>query len=218
MCLFCFSVETSRLGIRTCSYVVPVQPENKTLENHCVVVRAGRIVDILPSADVSERYQAHRTVRLSHHALMPGLINAHTHLALNQIRGLADDKPLMEWLTMDIWPVEARLLSPYFASHGTRFAAAECIRSGVTTVNDMYFFGGAVAEELYEVGLRARVGAACIEFPTAYAQNGEHCLDKAVELCSQWKERDSTGILIFADVNVCIEWLESYCFWLMLLR
>eukprot|EP01138_Halocafeteria_seosinensis_P002751 gb/GECG01002812.1/.p1 GENE.gb/GECG01002812.1/~~gb/GECG01002812.1/.p1 ORF type:complete len:782 (+),score=71.83 gb/GECG01002812.1/:1-2346(+) len=179
-------------------YVVPVKPENKALENHCVVVREGRIVDVLPSADVSERYQAHRTVRLSHHALIPGLINAHTHLALNNMRGLADDKPLMEWLTMDIWPAEARLLSPLYTSHGTRFAAAECIRSGVTTVNDMHFFGGTVAEELYEVGLRARVGAVCIEFPTSDSQNAEECLDKAVELCSYWKKRDPTGRIQFS--------------------
>lgn len=172
---------------------MPVQPENTALENHCVVVSEGRILDIMPSKEVSAHYSAHRTVRLHHHALIPGLVNAHTHLPLNFFRGLADDKPLMEWLTMDIWPAEGRLMSPMYASHGARAAAAECIRSGVTAVNDMYFFGDAIAEELYEIGMRARIGAVCLEFPTPYAQNADEYLRKGEELYHAWKSRDPTG-------------------------
>jgi 5-methylthioadenosine/S-adenosylhomocysteine deaminase len=112
-----------------------------------VVVDQGRIVDILPWAEAEARYSPAKVQTLGPaHALMPGLVNAHTHLALNLLRGVADDMPLAQWLTEQIWPTEARLVSPDFVKVGTRLAIAECIRSGVTCINDMYWFPTATAE------------------------------------------------------------------------
>jgi 5-methylthioadenosine/S-adenosylhomocysteine deaminase len=93
--------------------------------------------------------------------VVPGLVNAHTHVAMTLFRGHADDKPLDAWLQEDIWPVEAELQAADVAA-GTRLGAAEMIRSGTTAFADMYFFMPEVAEVVAETGLRARLGHGCI--------------------------------------------------------
>ena len=79
-------------------WVVPVEPPDTVLEHHAVAIDQGRIVDILPCVDAERRYQARSTHHFDSHALIPGLINAHTHAAMSLFRGLADDLPLMTWL------------------------------------------------------------------------------------------------------------------------
>jgi 5-methylthioadenosine/S-adenosylhomocysteine deaminase len=93
--------------------------------------------------------------------VMPGLVNAHTHVSMSLLRGYADDKPLDAWLQEDIWPVEAAL-EPADVAAGARLAAAEMIRSGTTAFADMYFMMGEVADVVEDVGLRARLGHGCI--------------------------------------------------------
>ena len=93
--------------------------------------------------------------------VIPGLVNAHTHVAMTLFRGLADDKPLDAWLQEDIWPVEAALEAADVAA-GARLGIAEMIRSGTTALGDMYFFMPAVADVVAETGVRARLGHGCI--------------------------------------------------------
>ena len=121
-------------------WVIPVEPDLTCLEHTSLALRAGRIVDILPTAVARTRYTANETVELPNHALIPGLINAHTHAAMSLFRGLSDDLPLMDWLTKHIWPAEAKWVSPEFVRDGVRLAAAEMLKSGTTCLNDMYFF------------------------------------------------------------------------------
>jgi len=93
--------------------------------------------------------------------VIPGLVNAHTHVAMTLFRGHADDKPLDDWLQEDIWPVEAELQAEDVAA-GTRLGIAEMIRSGTTAFADMYFFMPEVADVVAETGIRARLGHGCI--------------------------------------------------------
>jgi 5-methylthioadenosine/S-adenosylhomocysteine deaminase len=93
--------------------------------------------------------------------VIPGLVNAHTHVAMTLFRGHADDKPLDAWLQEDIWPVEAELQAEDVAA-GTRLGIAEMIRSGTTAFADMYFFMPEVADVVAETGIRARLGHGCI--------------------------------------------------------
>ena len=86
-------------------WIIPVEPQGY-LEHHSLVIDHGTILDILPTAAAIPRYQADETVDLPTHALIPGLINAHTHAAMCLFRGLADDLPLMDWLQHHIWPAE----------------------------------------------------------------------------------------------------------------
>jgi 5-methylthioadenosine/S-adenosylhomocysteine deaminase len=89
--------------------------------------------------------------------VIPGLVNAHTHVAMTLFRGNADDKQLDAWLQEDIWPVEAELQGGDVAA-GTRLGVAEMIRSGTTAFGDMYFFMSEVADVVAETGMRARLG------------------------------------------------------------
>lgn len=160
-------------------FVIPVEPDGVVLEDHCVVLRDGRITAVLPCAEARSRYSA-QWLDLADHALIPGLINLHTHAAMALMRGLADDLPLMEWLTQHIWPAEAKHVSAEFVYDGTLLACAEMIRSGVTCFNDMYFFPEQAGRAALTAGMRAALGMICIEFPTAYASDAQDYLHKGL--------------------------------------
>ena len=95
-------------------------------------------------------------------ALLPGLVNGHTHAAMTLFRGYADDLPLMEWLRDHIWPVEARL-DAEDVYWGARLACAEMIRTGTVRLWDMYWQPGATARAVADSGLRATIGAPLID-------------------------------------------------------
>jgi len=163
-------------------WIVPVEPDGEALDHHSLAIRDGRILAILPSAAARSRYTARDIIDLPTHALIPGLVNAHTHAAMSLFRGLADDLPLMDWLTKHMWPAEARWVSSEFVRDGVRLAAAEMLKSGTTCVNDMYFFPEDAAAVLREAGMRACVGLILIDFPTAYAQTADDYFDKGLKL------------------------------------
>ena len=158
-------------------HVIPVRPAG-VLEHHAVAVRAGRIVALLPATDARARYPDAQHVELNGHALIPGLVNLHTHAAMSLMRGLADDLPLMEWLTRHIWPAEAQHVSSGFVADGTLLACAEMLRGGVTCFNDMYFFPEEAGRAALAAGMRAALGIICIEFPTVYASDPQDYLHK----------------------------------------
>src|SRR5512146_1950322 len=95
-------------------WVIPVDPPAAVLDHHSVIVTEGRIGDVLPTPEARQRYRAKRHTVLAEHALIPGLINLHGHAAMTLMRGLADDKALMDWLNNHIWPVETSLVSQEF--------------------------------------------------------------------------------------------------------
>ena len=139
-------------------WIIPVEPENTVYEDHVLIIHEGRILDILPTSDASKIYQAANTLELKQHALIPGLINAHTHCAMSLLKGLADDLPLMDWLQNHIWPAEQKWVSPEFVQDGTELAIAEMLRSGTTCFNDMYFFPDETARIASHVGMRVNIG------------------------------------------------------------
>ena len=167
-------------------WLVPIEPAGVVLEDHALVVRGGRIVDVAPAADARQNWKVRETLTLPRHALMPGLVNSHTHAAMSLLRGLADDLPLMDWLQNYIWPAEGQHVSRAFCEDGVRLACAEFIRGGITCFNDMYFFPDATAQVASGAGLRAAVGLIVLDFPTAWAQPGEY-VHKGLELHDKLK-------------------------------
>ena len=95
-------------------------------------------------------------------AVLPGLVNAHTHAAMTLLRGYGDDLPLMEWLQTRIWPAEASL-EPDDVYWGTRLATIEMLRSGTTAFVDMYWHGPSVARAVADSGMRATVSSVFID-------------------------------------------------------
>jgi 5-methylthioadenosine/S-adenosylhomocysteine deaminase len=169
-------------------WVVPVEPAQAVFENHAVAVRDGRIEAVLPIAEAAVRYADFERVDLPAHALIPGLVNAHTHAAMTLLRGIADDLPLMRWLEEHIWPLEAKHVSPQFVRDGTLLACAEMLRGGITCFNDMYFFAEAALEAVLEAGMRAALGIIVVEFPSAYAADPDDYLAKGLALRDRWRE------------------------------
>ncbi len=165
-----------------CEWLVTVDKSDTVLHDHCVVVDKGRITDILPSARARDTYLAAQQIELSGHAVMPGMVNAHTHAAMSLLRGFADDLPLMDWLQNHIWPAESRWVDEQFVEDGSALAIAEMIRGGTTCFNDMYFFPDAVARAAHDAGIRAVVGLIVLDFPTAWADTPDEYIAKGTEL------------------------------------
>jgi 5-methylthioadenosine/S-adenosylhomocysteine deaminase len=167
-------------SLLVCRWVVPVAPRGVVLEDHAIAIDGGRIVDIAPSDGAAARYRARDIVQLPTHAVVPGLVNAHTHAAMALLRGVGDDLPLMRWLTERIWPLEKALVSSEFVYDGSRLAALEMLRSGTTCASDMYFFPEASVRAFRSLGMRVVAGIIAIEFPTAYAADAEDYLRKGL--------------------------------------
>ncbi|MBN6152679.1 TRZ/ATZ family hydrolase [Xanthomonas sp. AmX2] len=175
-------------------YVVPIEPHAVVLEQHAVAVRGSEIVAVLPIADARARFSAARTVSRPDAALLPGLVNAHTHNPMTLLRGIADDLPLMVWLQQHIWPVETAVIGPEFVADGTALAIAEMLRGGTTCANENYFFSDVQAAVYKQHGFRARVGTVIIDFPTAWAKTSDEYFERACEVHDQWRDDPLIGI------------------------
>lgn len=169
-------------------WIIPVEPAGVTLEHHAVAIDQGRILAVLPQDEARLLYVARRTVNLPDHVLIPGLINLHAHCAMNLMRGIADDLPLMRWLQEAIWPAEAKHVSRNFVRDGTLLAAAEMLRGGITTCNEMYFYPDAAAEAFDQAGMRAVVGVTVLDFPTPYASDADDYLRKGLAARDTWRD------------------------------
>ncbi|MBX3701822.1 MAG: TRZ/ATZ family hydrolase [Dokdonella sp.] len=168
-------------------WLIPVQPAGVVLEGHAVAIVADRIVAVLPLAQARERYAPRERVELPQHALIPGLVNAHTHNPMTLMRGLADDLPLMQWLNEHIWPAEARAMSAAYVRDGVELAVAEMLRGGTTCCNENYFFPDVQAATYRRLGFRAMVGLPVIEFPTAWAASRDEYFDKGLAVHDEFR-------------------------------
>ncbi|MCK6582750.1 MAG: amidohydrolase family protein [Anaerolineales bacterium] len=152
-----------------------------------VAVRGDSIVAVGPEADLKKEYSAKEVVDCGGKILMPGLVNAHTHVPMTLIRGLADDLRLDVWLMGYMLPVERQFVSPEFVRLGTLIACAEQIRSGVTTFNDMYFFEDDIAQATADAGMRAVCGESIMKYPAPDAPSYDDSLAYAREFIKKWK-------------------------------
>jgi len=162
------------------TWVIPVEPAGALLRDHAVIISGERIAAIKPVHQAREDHPDAERVALTGHAIIPGLINLHTHAAMTLMRGLGDDLALMEWLNHRIWPVEMRLVSPEFVHDGTLLACAEMLRGGVTCFNDMYFFPEAAARAALGIGMRAALGIIVVEFRSPYATDAADYVSKGL--------------------------------------
>lgn len=161
-------------------WIVPVEPDRVVLEGHAIAVDHGAIVEVLPVSEATAKYAPQERVDLPQHALIPGLVNAHTHNPMTLLRGLADDLPLMRWLQEHIWPVEAKVIGPEFVRDGVELAIAEMLRGGTTCCNENYFFPDAQAQVYKSHGFRAMVGLPIIEFPSSWAKDRDEYFERAL--------------------------------------
>ena len=174
-------------------WLVPVEPHGVVLEHHAVAIDGNRIVAVLPVAEARSRYAPRERVELAEHALIPGLVNAHTHNPMTLMRGLADDLPLMRWLQEHIWPAEAKAIGPEFVRDGVELAVAEMLRGGTTCCNENYFFPDIQAAAYRRLGFRVMVGLPVIEFPSAWAATRDEYFDKGLAVHDEFRDEPLLG-------------------------
>ncbi len=141
-----------------------------------LAVNADKIVAVGPEAELRASFDPRQTIDCGGKVLMPGLVNAHTHVPMTLLRGLADDLRLDVWLMGYMMPVEREFVSPDFVRLGTSLACAELIRSGVTCFADMYYFEEHVARATAEAGMRAVCSQTVLKFPSPDAGDYEESL------------------------------------------
>jgi 5-methylthioadenosine/S-adenosylhomocysteine deaminase len=152
-----------------------------------VAVRGSRIEAVGPAADIAARYPGARRLDASGRIVMPGLVNAHTHVPMTLFRGYADDLDLKGFLYGRIFPAEARFVDEEFVRWGTRLACLELLQGGVTTFADMYYFEDAVAEEAARCGMRAVVGETLIDFPAPDNKGWADALAYTEKFVQRWR-------------------------------
>jgi 5-methylthioadenosine/S-adenosylhomocysteine deaminase len=156
-------------------------------EPGAVAIEGDHLAAVGPEAEITERFKAPETVDCQGRVVMPGLVNAHTHIPMTLLRGLADDLRLDVWLLGYMMPVEREFVSPDFVRLGSLLACTELIRSGVTCFADMYYFEDAVAQATAEAGLRAVCSQTVLKFPAPDAQSYEESLAAARDFIARWK-------------------------------
>jgi len=170
--------------------VVTMDANRRILENGYVVVKGDTIVAVgeglphMPNGPILTK----QSIDAKGALILPGFINGHTHVPMTLFRGLCDDVTLDDWLHKCIFPAEAKSVTEDFVRWGTRLAAAEQIRSGVTTFVDMYYFEDAVAEETKAAGMRGVLGETFIDFPAPDNKTHAATLEYTEKFLERWKD------------------------------
>ncbi|MEN4013414.1 MAG: amidohydrolase family protein [Chloroflexota bacterium] len=152
-----------------------------------VAIQGNQILAAGQEAEILREYSASEIIDCKGKVLMPGLVNAHTHVPMTLLRGLADDLRLDVWLLGYMMPVEREFVSPDFVHLGTGLACAEMIRSGITSFADMYYFEEDVARATADAGMRAVCSQTVLKFPTPDAGSYEESLAYARDYIQRWK-------------------------------
>lgn len=167
--------------------VVTMDNSRRVIENGSVAVKGGKIIAVGERAEITKKYRGTRTINANGKAVIPGLINTHTHIPMVLFRGIADDLDLNEWLTKYIFPAEAKNVTEEFVRVGTQLGLAEMIRGGTTTYCDMYYFEDAIADETAKAGVRGVLGETVIDFPVADNKTNAEAMAYVEKYVKKWK-------------------------------
>src|SRR5437016_10775610 len=167
--------------------VITMDGARTIYDDGAVVVRGDTIVAVGPRAEVEAKYASSQTIDARGKLVVPGFINGHTHVPMTLFRGLHDDVTLNDWLYKYIFPAEKKNVNEEFVRWGTRLAAAEQIRAGVTTFADMYYFEDAIAEETKAAGMRGVLGETFIDFPAPDNKSNAAMLEYTEKFLKKWQ-------------------------------
>jgi 5-methylthioadenosine/S-adenosylhomocysteine deaminase len=176
-------------------YVVTMDAQRRVIADGAVAIRGERIVAAGPKVEIDRAWQAKARIDRPGSAVIPGLINTHTHAAMSLFRGIADDLKLDDWLNKFIFPAEAKNVNAEFVRWGTRLGVLEMLLSGTTTYTDMYYFEDVVAEATKQAGMRGVLGETIIGFPVADAKTPAEALKLTESYLQKYR---SDGLIVAA--------------------
>ena len=169
-------------------YVITMDAQHRLIDEGAVAIRGDRIVGVGRRAEIDRQFQARHRLDRPEAAILPGLINTHTHAAMSLLRGIADDLRLQDWLQKYIFPAEAKNVTPDFVLWGTRLACLEMMLSGTTTFVDMYYFEDRVAQAAKEAGMRGVLGETILRFKSPDSATPKDALQYAEKFIRQYKD------------------------------
>jgi 5-methylthioadenosine/S-adenosylhomocysteine deaminase len=174
--------------ILTAQTIITMDEEYRILKDGAIAIQGDLIVALASKDQILSAYSGKETLDFGSDVLMPGLVNAHSHVPMTLLRGLADDLRLDVWLLGYMMPVEREFVTPEFCRLGTQIACAEMIRGGITTFADMYYFEETVAQTTADAGMRAVCGQTVLKFPSPDAESYEDSLARARHFIETWKD------------------------------
>lgn len=170
----------------TADYIITQNDSRDIIEHGALAIAGNQILSVGHADILTILYPDARRVDLGRAAIMPGLINSHTHIPMSLLRGFSDDKALMDWLTQDIFPQEAKL-TPELVELGSLFSLAEMIRSGTTAFYDMYMLERSVFRAADRLGMRAVIGESITQyFPSLSCRDAEAYFDLVRAQAFEW--------------------------------
>lgn len=172
------------------SHIVTMDTDFRVLQDAALAIKEDSIVAIDDQQKILNDYETEKVIDFGEMVILPGLVNAHTHVPMSLLRGLADDMRLDVWLLGYMMPVEREFVSPEFCRLGTMISCAEMIRSGITSFADMYYFEDTVAEATAIAGMRGVCGQTVLKFPAPDADSFEDSLAAARNFIKKWKGHD----------------------------
>lgn len=167
--------------------VVTMDDGRRVIEDGAVAIKGDKIVAVGKRSEIVRKYRAKQTINAAGKAVVPGLINTHTHVPMALFRGIADDMDLQEWLTKFIFPAEAKNVNEAFVRAGTRLGLAEMIKGGTTTYCDMYYFEDAIADETKRAGMRGVLGETILDFPAPDNKTWEAGISYTERFIRKWQ-------------------------------
>jgi 5-methylthioadenosine/S-adenosylhomocysteine deaminase len=169
-------------------YIVTQNKNRDIVKNGAIFVKNDKIEDIGKADIIKKKYakEIKQTIKTNKGVAMPGLINAHTHLAMTLLRGYADDLPLEQWWFEKIYPIESKFTREKVYT-GSLLGALEMIKSGTTTFADQYYFEDEVGKAAEAAGLRANLGITVLDYETFAFKNAKGILDDIPLLSEKWK-------------------------------
>ena len=176
------------LSIINCKYLVTQDSDLNIFKNYSLIIKEDKILDILPQKDALKKYHnITNIINFDNRAVLPGLINAHTHLPATFMRGYADDLPLETWLRKKIWPVENQIMCREFVYDASVYSIGEMLLNGITCFNDMFFFSEDIARAADDCKVRANIGTHIFDYPTPWVEDPDLYIKQGVEVYNKYK-------------------------------
>src|SRR5262245_37618913 len=165
--------------------VVTMDQRRSILSDGALAICGDSIAALGPRSEITDAYRAETTLDATRCLVIPGLIDAHTHIPMTLFRGLADDLPLHTWLEQHVWPAEHQFINPETVRWASRLGVAELLRCGVTTLCDMYFYENEVAAVVDELGVRGILANA--HFDVTNTTGTDRTLAESEQFVARWR-------------------------------